>query len=96
MKDLKDLKKSINSQEQLLDEFGVENIGIFGSYVRGDQKSSSDLDLLVKFEEKPTLFRLAKLERMLSDRLDLQVDLVTEDSLRKGVRDRVMEEVVYA
>ncbi len=61
---------------ELQEEYGVESLGIFGSYGRGEQGEGSDLDVLVEFSETPTLLDLAGLERHLSDLLGVEADLV--------------------
>ena len=42
-------------KQELRRDFGVKQIGVFGSYVRGEQKKQSDIDLLVEFEEPSNL-----------------------------------------
>lgn len=80
---------------QLEEEYPVDEIGIFGSYVRGEQRADSDLDILVTFEEPVTLFDLVRLENELTDHLGIDVDLVTRDSLKPQVESRVTADVVY-
>ncbi len=57
-------------------------IGVFGSFARGENKKSSDLDILIKFKERISLLKLVQIEQELSDKLGLQIDLVTENSLK--------------
>jgi uncharacterized protein len=64
-----------------LQEFNPEQIGVFGSYARGDQNSNSDIDILVKFNKEITLIQLIRLENQLSDKLNIKVDLVTDGAL---------------
>ena len=54
------------STPYLKSAYDVESIGIFGSFVRGEQNSKSDLDLLVTFIRKPGLFKFISLENYLS------------------------------
>jgi predicted nucleotidyltransferase len=68
---------------------------MFGSYARGEQRAKSDLDVLVEFEEPVTLFNLVRLENELAARLDIDVDLVTRDSLNPGIEARVTDDIVY-
>jgi len=65
----------------LLKDFDPERIGIFGSFARNENKSGSDLDILVKFKNGITLLQLIKLENDLSEKLGIKVDLVTEGAL---------------
>lgn len=53
---------------ELRERYGVRTLGVFGSYVRGEQRPRSDLDLLVEFDERPlTLIQVIGLEQYLSD-----------------------------
>ncbi|MCI4438641.1 nucleotidyltransferase family protein [archaeon] len=79
----------------LKEKYGVKKIGVFGSYVRGEEKEESDLDVLVEFEESKSLSLLdfIRLENYLSDELGIKVDLVEKDSLKPRIRKHVLEEV---
>jgi predicted nucleotidyltransferase len=59
-----------------------ERIGIFGSYARREQTPTSDIDILVKFRKTISLLDLAKIHRELSQILGIEIDLVTETSLK--------------
>jgi len=74
---IKQLKPKLEAlKPQLIEKYKVETIGFFGSYVRGEQKKTSDLDILVSFTEAPSLFKFIELEYFLSQHLGLKVDLV--------------------
>jgi predicted nucleotidyltransferase len=75
----------------------VKELGIFGSYVKEEQKEGSDLDVLVEFEEdaKLSLLDVVGLELELSDLLGVKVDLVEKKTLKPYIGQRVLEEVVY-
>ncbi|MGD2246430.1 MAG: nucleotidyltransferase family protein [Candidatus Aminicenantes bacterium] len=75
--------------------YKAEIVGIFGSYVRGEQKESSDLDVLVKFCEDASLFNLTGLAHFLEEKLSVMVDIVPVDTLRKEIKDHVLKEAVY-
>lgn len=64
------------------------------TYVRGEAKKSSDIDLLIDFDRTPTLFELMDLEEELEDILQRDVDLVTEKSLRGTIGQRIRREAV--
>jgi predicted nucleotidyltransferase len=83
---LKGMLPSIRAQYQ------VQSLEVFGSFVRGEEKADSDLDLLVTFDEVPTLFRFVGLENTLSDALGIKVDLVMKDSLKPNIGKRILEE----
>ncbi len=73
-------------------KYRVENLEVFGSYVRGEEREGSDLDLLVEFSEIPGLFKFIELENYLSDKLGVKVDLVMKDSLRPAIGERILSE----
>lgn len=75
-------------------QYRVKSLGLFGSYVRNEQKPTSDLDILVEFSEAPSLFEFIRLERQLSDLLGVKVDLVMRDSLKPAIGKRILKEVV--
>ena len=79
MKSLEEIKNTLTKQKQeLRQKYRIAEIGIFGSYVRGEQKKQSDVDLLVKFEEPSnlTLLDFIRLENYLGEILGVKVDLV--------------------
>ncbi|MGV9141952.1 MAG: nucleotidyltransferase family protein [Promethearchaeota archaeon] len=90
---LKTLRKEL---PYLKEEYNVKSIGIFGSYVRSEQKEESDVDILVEFQRPVGFFHFLKLEDYLSERLGLKVDLVTSDALKPIIKPRILKEVVYA
>lgn len=59
-------------------EYSIRYVWLFGSFVRGEQRKRSDLDVLVEFEEAPTLPRFISLERRLREITGIKVDLVFE------------------
>ncbi len=66
----------------LRERYGVKELGVFGSYLRGEQRQDSDLDLLVDFEKDISLWNVMELEEFLSERLGVRVDLIMKSSLR--------------
>lgn len=71
---------------------GARNIRVFGSFARGTQRKSSDIDLLVVMDEGRTLLDLIALERSLAKRLRRRIDIGTERSLSPHLRDRILAE----
>ena len=67
---------------QYLLPYHPEKVGIFGSFARGENKKGSDLDILIKFKDRIGLLKLVQIEQELSDKLNIQIDLVTENSLK--------------
>ena len=82
-------------KSQLTDKYHVSQLGIFGSYARGDYNSASDIDILVEYAQKPSLFDLIELQNYLSDRLQMKVDLVTKDGLKPQIKEKILAEVIY-
>jgi len=76
----------------LREQHHVRTLEVFGSFVRGEEKRGSDLDLLVTFDETPTLFSFVALENQLSDILGVKVDLVMKDSLKPFIGKFILEE----
>ncbi len=75
--------------------YGVRFMGVFGSYVRGEQRRGSDLDLLVEFDDRPlTLLQFIALEHYLSDLLKVKVDLVERNTLKPTIGRHILDEVV--
>jgi predicted nucleotidyltransferase len=79
---------------ELRRRFKVKSLGVFGSYVKGKQTESSDLDLLVEFEKSPGLLGFIAMENYLSDLLGVKVDLVMKESLKPTIGKRILAEVV--
>ena len=78
---------------ELRERYGVESLGIFGSYVRGEKKEGSDLDVLVEYSRLPDLFDFVALKLDLSERLGVQVDLVMKAGLKRRIGQRILDEV---
>jgi len=81
-------------QPYLRNNYKVKTLGIFGSYVHNEQRSESDIDLLVSFFEPPGLLKFIELENYLSDLLSIRVDLVMKDSLKPHIGKHILKEVV--
>ena len=84
-----------NRKSELTRKYKIKEIGIFGSYVRGEQKGSSDLDILVDFYEIPDLREFVGLADYLEDTLKKKVDLVRKPAIREELRQQILGEVVY-
>lgn len=80
---------------ELAERFGVAELGLFGSRVRGDHREDSDLDVLVSFapDASLSLLDVVELEYLLSDRLGLKVDLAMKRSLKPRLRPYILREV---
>ena len=74
--------------------YKAKEIGLFGSFARGEQTANSDIDLLVEFEEGADLFDLVGLANYLEEALQQKVDVVPKRALREELRESVLREVV--
>jgi predicted nucleotidyltransferase len=87
----------LESHAAELHEMGVEKIGLFGSYVRGEADPASDIDILVVMaDESYSLLEVIGIKLYLEELLGHPVDVVTDDSLRPEIRPHVMSEAIYA
>lgn len=98
MKSLDDIKQLLQQHQSILQQtYHVSQLGLFGSYVRGEQTEESDIDVLVEFEPgvRFGLLTFCELENHLSDLLGLKVDLVMKNSLKPRIGERILKEVIY-
>lgn len=92
------IKSTLKKHEHILnDKYGVKEIGVFGSYVKDKAKKSSDLDILIEFQEDAdiSLLEFIALENYLSDIFGVKVDLVMKDSLKPRIGKHILKEVAY-
>ena len=95
--------KSVGEVEKILKDFKndikqnyrAEVVGIFGSFARGEQKSDSDIDILVKFHKDATLFDFMRLSMFLQEKLGIDVDIVPQDAIREELRERIVKEAIF-
>jgi uncharacterized protein len=88
--------EKIKSEKKFLSEkYFVSEIGLFGSYIRGEQKINSDIDILISFAKSPNFFIFLELENYLSDLFGIKVDLVTKNSLKPIIGSYIKKEVEY-
>ena len=76
----------------ILRRHGVTKAAVFGSFVRGESKEGSDLDLLVELEDDKSLLDLAGLKVELEELLKIKVDVLTYDSLHPLLKERILDE----
>jgi hypothetical protein len=88
---LRALRAELPTLEQ---SYGIRSLGVFGSIVRGEQRSRSDVDILVVFERTPTFFEFIELEDRLAELLGAKVDLVMRSALKPRIGERILAEVV--
>ena len=85
---LKEIRPVIESK------YSVKNLEVFGSYIHGEQKKGSDLDILVEFSKTIDLFKYIELENYLSEKLGVKVDLIMKDTLKPRIKDRILNEAI--
>ena len=76
----------------LRNQYKVNTLDIFGSYVRSEQNFASDIDILVSFTEVPSLFKFIELEDYISNLLGIKVDLVMKSSLKPFIGQKIIAE----
>ena len=95
MKKLTQIKRVLAyNKSTLKKQYHVKKIGIFGSYARGEEKKSSDLDLLVTFTPGASLFDLVGLGNYLEEELEMKVDVVSEKGLRPEIKTTILKDVI--
>lgn len=96
MKSFEEIRQIIGRHRKKLEgAYKVKQIGIFGSFVTGNQKEKSDIDILVEFKGTVDFFEFLDLEEYLATLLGAQIDLVTKKALKPYIGKRILEEVVY-
>ncbi|MCX8027835.1 MAG: nucleotidyltransferase family protein [Thermodesulfovibrionales bacterium] len=96
MKTLDDIKKILlKHKSEIQEKYGVKKIGIFGSFVRGQQRRQSDIDILVEYFETPDIFLMIDLEDHLTKILKKKVELVRKEAIRPELKDIISKEVIY-
>jgi predicted nucleotidyltransferase len=92
----KEIIEIIRSSKPVLElRYGVQRLGLFGSYVREKQRKKSDIDILVKFNRDIDLFEFVDLREYLENQLNSKVDLVMESALKPNLGKRILAEVEY-
>jgi predicted nucleotidyltransferase len=84
-----------NSKPEMEAQYGVQRLGLFGSYVREKQSKRSDIDILVTFNRDIDLFEFLDLREYLESQLRIKVDLVMESALKPAIGKRILSEVEY-
>jgi predicted nucleotidyltransferase len=83
-------------KDEMNEKFGLVKIGLFGSYVRGEQREDSDIDLAVEIESSNKFRSFFGLKAYLENALQKEVDLGIESSIKPVVRQYITEEIEYA
>ena len=95
MKNLENIKEVLGkNKKNLSQKFKVKELAIFGSFVRGEQKRNSDVDILVEFFKPVDFFSFLDLEEYLSKLLGSKVDLVSKKALKPRIGKFILQEMV--
>lgn len=90
------LIKTLQNNKNRITEYGVTQLGLFGSFVREEQNVMSDVDLLIEFEPDAKSFRnFMGLNLFLEELLDLEVEMVTREGLSPHIGSAILREVEY-
>ena len=95
MKTLEEIVETIKDlKEEIEKRYKAEIIGVFGSFARGEQKETSDVDILVDFQKDATLIDFTGLSIFLEEKLGTRVDIVPKNSVREELKEKINQEVV--
>jgi predicted nucleotidyltransferase len=96
MMDKKEIIEIIQKRKsELTMRYGVKRLGLFGSYVKNQQRKKSDVDIIVQFSRDIDLFDFVDLREYLESQLNAKVDLVMESALKPNLGKRILAEVEY-
>jgi predicted nucleotidyltransferase len=88
------IKRYRNEILKISTHYGAKEIKIFGSALKGEAKTNSDVDLLVELEPGRSLLDIIAIKQDLEDLLGCKVDIVTEAALSPYIRDEVLNQAV--
>lgn len=93
----KGILRRLEENREKIREYGIKRIGVFGSYVRDEQKEKSDLDVLIEFEkDKITFDNYMHLKFFIEDLFKCKTDLVILDDLKPRLKPYILKEGEYA
>jgi len=97
IENIEDLKKFLKENKDMLKkEFGVCEIGIFGSFTTNDQTSKSDIDIIIEMEpEKKDLHNFLRLKRSLTKKLGRKIDIGFKNSIKPVVYEKIKDKLIY-
>ena len=95
MKNINQITQILEGQRQYLKEHHhISEIGVLGSSVRGEQTPENDVDILISFNEVPSLLKFVIIANYLHDMLGVKVDLVMKDALKPVIGRQILREVI--
>lgn len=86
-----------SNQEYYHDQFGVQFIGLFGSFARDEANENSDIDILYKIEgnKKLSMFKYLKLIKQLEDFFHKKIDLVRDETIKPQIKGYIQKDISY-
>lgn len=85
-----------NNKRYFMERFGVIRLGIFGSFVKGEQNAQSDIDVIIEIEEgKRNIHNFLDFKRFLEKELAIEIDLGLESSIKPLIKEEIRDEIVY-
>lgn len=93
---LAEIKETLKAQKPYLaDRYGIVELAVFGSYVRGEQQVDSDIDVLIDVARPPkiSLIDLVELELYLSELLNMDVDVALKTNLKSQIGQHILQEM---
>ena len=95
MKTMQEIKMILTRHKgEIFERFKVKEMFVFGSYVKGENKKTSDIDILVEFAEPIGFFQFLELEEFLEQKLRQKVDLVSRKALKPRIGEHILREMV--
>lgn len=96
MKDKNEIIKILKELKPILErDYNITEIGLFGSYLRGEQNQNSDIDILLDHKSGLTFFKLIDLENLLNKTFGVKIDIAFKKYLKKNIGKRILSEVNY-
>lgn len=94
---LSEIERKLREKREYIKEvFHISEMGIFGSFVRGEETASSDIDILVTFEKgHKDFFNYMRLKHYLEELLGRNVDLVIKNAVKPRLKEKILNEVRY-
>ncbi len=84
-----------STRNELKEQFGIEQIALFGSYARNEANEESDVDIAVISMKEKNYFTLISAMKYLEEKLHKKVDLGFFDSIRPFVKKRIKDDLIY-
>jgi uncharacterized protein len=94
MKSKREILSLLETNREKIKQFGVREIGVFGSVVRGEETKNSDVDILVEFDKK-TFDSYMNLLFFLEELFESKVDLVMKSAIKPLIRENILSEAIY-